>query len=140
MRFYVGVLIILSYFMPSFAMSADVILGKIISAEQESGKFVVRVLGDDISEAEKDGGSTKDITVEIPQSRLPEHVEVGSTVRIWGSYVQGNTMKFQAHSISKGNSMRHRSDPTGVRSRLDRGRMGMGRMRRGGTGGHHQRH
>lgn len=118
------------------AAGTDVFIGKVHSVERESGIVVVGVSVD----TENNSGVSKEIVVQIDPDRLPENIGVGRIVRIWGEYMmQGNNGMFQASHIRSGGFGDMRNDPTGVRSRLGRGRTGGGPgggMMKGGEGSH----
>ncbi len=98
--------ILLTLSPPLKAFSEDVLLGTVISADEQSGKLVVRLIG----------GNTEDIVVKMDKRFFSDNIEAGMIVRIWGSYINSETKTFRGGKIS---SERFGfDDPTGVRSRL----------------------
>jgi len=135
MRTFLIISILLLTVSASPAAGTDVFIGKVCSVERESGTILVRVSVD----TENNSEASKEILVQIAPDRLPENISVGRVIRIWGEYVmQGDTGVFRASHIRSGGFGGMRDDPTGVRSRIGRGRpdsMGGGMMRGGGGGG-----
>ncbi len=135
MRIFLMILIFLLTVSVSPAAGTDVFIGKVCSVERESGTVVIRVSVD----TENNSGVSEEMLVQIAPDRLPDNIAVGRVIRIWGEYaMQGGNGMFQASHIRSGGFGGMRNDPTGVRSRLGRGRpggMGGGMMRGGGGGG-----
>jgi hypothetical protein len=96
----------------------DVILGTLISVDEQNGKLLIRHLGGDDK-------NTEDITVIMDKDFRLDQVEIGSVVRVWGSYLDAKTTLFRCTKISS-ERFRSQDDPTGVRFRL---RMGADPMR-----------
>lgn len=108
--------ILLTLSSPITAIAEDVLLGTVISADEQSGKLVVRPIGTD----------TEDIVVKMDKGFQSDHIKAGEVVRIWGSYINAETKMFRCGKISSERfSSSDQSDPTGVRSRL---RMGADKM------------
>ncbi|MGE0087700.1 MAG: hypothetical protein AB7S75_25090 [Desulfococcaceae bacterium] len=98
-------------------------MGTVESVNPDKGEMILKIT--DSSE-----NSGQKITVHFDAEDMPCCIGIGKTVRVWGSYAEGNSANFQAVSV-RGNSFQGNGhDPTGVRSRLGRGR-GQGR---GGSG------
>jgi len=139
MRTFLMILIFLLAVSASAAAGTDVFIGKVCSVERESGTILVRVSVD----TENNSGESKEILVQIAPDHLPENISVGRVIRIWGEYVmQGDIGIFRASHIRSGGFGGMRDDPTGVRSRIGRGRPGSmgGSMMRGGGGGGNRGH
>ncbi len=137
MRTLLMILIFLLTVSASPAAGTDVFIGKVCSVEREGGNVLVRVSVD----TENNSGESKEILVQIAPDHLPENISVGRVIRIWGEYVmQGDTGMFRASHIRSGGFGGMRNDPTGVRSRIGRGRPGGGMMRGGGVGGGNRGH
>ncbi|QTA89785.1 hypothetical protein [Desulfonema magnum] len=123
MRTYLFILILLFSLTPGLAAATDVFLGTVKAVKPESGEVVLEVedwpAEDD---KEKNTDTPKEITINISPDRLPENLSPGETVRIWGKYLQGDMKNFQVVHISGGGLRGGKKDPTGVRSRLGKGR------------------
>ena len=93
-------------------------------------------------------GQTREIKVSFDPDQLPGFVREGEMVRVWGEFDTGQVVLdqgalsqgsssqgflFRASSIC-GRDMGGQNDPTGVRSRIGRGRQGFGRGLGGGGG------
>jgi hypothetical protein len=118
MRHYLVILIsvLLTLFCPVMATAEDVLLGTVISADEQSGKLVLRPIGTDV----------EDIVVIMDKDLQSDHIKPGEIIRIWGSYINSEAKIFRGSKIfSERFSSGDQSDPTGVRSRL---RMGADRM------------
>ncbi len=130
MRTYLFILIILLSLASGTAAATDVFLGTVKSVRPETGEVVLEIDGwpaeDD---EEKDSDSPKEITIKVSPDQLPENLTPGKMVRIWGNYMQGDMKNFQVLHISGGGFQGGKKDPTGVRSRLGKGRG----MSKGGT-------
>jgi len=108
--------VLLTLFCPVMATAEDLLLGTVISADEQSGKLVLRPIGTD----------AEDIVVTMDKGVASARIKVGEIVRIWGSYVNSDTKTFRCGKMSPERfSSGDQSDPTGVRSRL---RMGADRM------------
>ncbi len=132
------ILIIFFYLacIPCFAMEA--LLVSIVSVDRVNGKMTVQVSG--WSGSDNKDGSSEQITVLFSPEQLPASVKTGSTMRLWGNYLHGETREFQAQTIRGHHE--HGNDPTGVRSRLGKRRhrgmnRGGGHLGGGNRGGHH---
>ncbi len=111
MRYKLVILIhILLLILCSPARAEDVILGTVISADEQSRKLVVRPIG-------QNDKNIENITVIMDKSFRLDQIEIGSVVRIWGS--SDTETIFRGTKISSEN-FRFR-DPTGVRFRLQMG-------------------
>lgn len=108
--------VLLTLFSPVMATAEDVLLGTVISADEQSGKLVVRPIGTD----------AENIVVTMEKGFQSDHIKPGEIIRIWGSYINSEAKMFRGGKISSERfSSGDQSDPTGVRSRL---RMGADRM------------
>ncbi len=118
------------------ANGMDVLLGTVISVEQESGKVVLEILqGFNESDSEKASDKPKEITIMIEPERIPPCVAAGKIVRIWGDYIKEDKSQFKAVHISGGGFYNQKGDPTGVRSRIGKCNKGGCRCGTGGKGG-----
>ncbi len=108
--------VLLTLFCPVMATAEDLLLGTVISADEQSGKLVVRPIGTD----------AENIVVTMDKGFQPDRIRIGEIVRIWGSYINSEARLFRCGKISSERFFSSdQSDPTGVRSRL---RMGADRM------------
>lgn len=92
------------------ARAEDVILGTVISADEQSRTLLLRPIGQN----DKNIG---DITIIMDKNFRWDQIEIGSVVRVWGS--SDTESIFRGTKISSEN-FRFR-DPTGVRFRLQMG-------------------
>ncbi len=114
--------------------AADMLLGTVASVDRETGEIVLQL--DELPDKTAYPAQSKTITVKISPDHIPECVAIGKTVRVWGEYINGGGPVFQAEHIRGGGFGRGmNADPTGVRSRLGRGRGGHNGGRGGGGGG-----
>ena len=80
-------------------------------------------------------GAPERLTLDLADSGLSERARPGLLVRVWPK-ADKNAAGGRAHAwLTPVHAGRHRQDPTGVRSRLTRGRMGGGRHAGGSRGG-----
>ncbi len=121
MRRFVVILNLVFHLSAVPAFAADVLLGTIRSVDREKGEMLVDVLDYD-GDAEE---LPESVTIRVAPEHLAGPIPAGEVVRIWGNFVRGSSHMFDAATI-RGRSFHLRGrDPTGVRSRLGRGR---GRM------------
>ena len=98
-------------FLAVSAGAMDSIMGTVVSLERNSGTIIIQ-----------QAGTPKKITIVISPGQLPGFVEIGTTIRAWGNYSKDDPLKLHASKITRAPSPGSREDPTGVRSRLHRGR------------------
>ena len=91
------------------AGAADAISGTVVSLERDTGMMVIL-----------QAGTRKRITISISPGRLPGSVKIGTTIQAWGDVAKNDPLKFQASKIDP--SPGSTGDPTGVRSRLQKGK------------------
>jgi len=91
------------------AGAADAISGTVVSLERDTGMIVILQTG-----------TRKRITISISPGRLPGSVKIGTTIQAWGEVAKNDPLKFQASKIEP--SPGSAGDPTGVRSRLQKGK------------------
>ncbi|OQX20361.1 MAG: hypothetical protein BWK80_35815 [Desulfobacteraceae bacterium IS3] len=128
--YFIFILIIFFNIAVKPAGAADVLLGTVASVDRESGEIVLKL--EELPDKTTSPAEAQKITVKISPDRMPEYIVIGKTLRVWGEYINGGSLIFQAENIRGccfGRGMN--ADPTGVRSRLGRGR-GMGRGMGGG--------
>lgn len=107
------------------AWAKNVLLGTVVSINREKGEMIVRLnnpryfFSDGSDQEEETAPET--ITVYFSPDRLSEDIRDGKLVRLWGSIESNVYFKFKAtyiRNVSRGEG----HDPTGVRSRIGRGR------------------
>ncbi|WP_456386434.1 hypothetical protein [Desulfolithobacter sp.] len=106
---------------PPLPCLAEMLIGTVVHVDRDHHAFTLK--------PESSDGET--VTVRA-DSALPGCVTPGETIRIWGAFTADGT-RFEASDI-RGMRGRFRNDPTGVRSRLERG-LGWGFGRGGHRGG-----
>lgn len=121
MRTYLVVLAIILLAFSQQAVATDVLLGTVVSTEPESGTLVIRPAGAGKT-GDKETETAKDITVRVEKNSFPKHLEPGGIIRVWGDFAKDHKLKFDAKRIDTSHFPKHKKDPTGVRSRLIRGR------------------
>lgn len=106
--------------------ATDVVLGVVDVVDREKGQVMIKVID---SGGDGDGKlQPESLSVNVNPEQIPDCVVPGNTIRIWGEYVgDGDGLSFRVDSIRGQSTNNRRHDPTGVRSRLGRGRQG-GRM------------
>ncbi len=123
MRIYL-VILILFFSLHSFTVYAeDVILGRIESLNAEKGELRILLSGYGGKSQESE---TLLVTVDPEKTDISDF-EKGGFVRIWGNFAEDSSGIFEARSLSSGGMRGLKNDPTGVRSRLGRGRGAFGR-------------
>lgn len=100
---------------------AEMLMGTVVHVDRTHQSFTLK--------PESGGGET--ITVQA-DTALPGCVTPGEMIRVWGTFT-GKGARFEASDV-RGMRGRFRNDPTGVRSRLERG-LGRGFGRGGHRGG-----
>lgn len=126
-RFYV--LFILIICLPCAAGAEDLVMGRVVSIDRESGCLTISVP----ESGKTDSGPTSDqIAVKLEDGSIPKDVRKGSLVRIWVES-QGSSKPFIASKIGQVGGM---SDRTGIRLRLKKTMKGRGSG--GGSLGHGQ--
>lgn len=126
--------------MAADASGMDLLLGRVVRTDPETGRMVVRVA---------DGGDgSGEVTVTLPPDGSGAGVSAGDYVRVWGDFINSASGTFSARHLTGGPPPRPGRDPTGVRERILRGhRMGgpgppggrPGGGMPGGPGGHRGR-
>lgn len=113
--------------------ASEVLLGVVDDVDREQGTVTLKVID---SSGTDDGQSVPEmLSVAVNPDRIPNGLDSGDTVRVWGAFVESRDMKtFRVDSIHRGQAGGHRNDPTGVRSRLGQGRQ-RGRMESGRSSG-----
>ncbi|WP_457574040.1 hypothetical protein [Desulfolithobacter sp.] len=102
---------------------AEMLKGTVVHVDRTRHSFTLK----------PEAGSGETITVQA-DTALPGCVTPGETIRAWGTFT-GKGTRFEASDI-RGTRGRFSNDPTGVRSRLERGLgRGFGRGGHGGRGG-----
>lgn len=101
---------------PSTALAQEILLGTVISIDRDKGIFVLRL---DNSKGEAPPLVTIHSGVSDNEAFLPDCVEVGGSVRVWGQYDGESTGSFRANVV-RGPGL-GQYDRSGVRSRLNRG-------------------
>ena len=113
------------------AEASEVILGVVSAVDREQGLVTLKVIdssGDDSGQSQ-----SKTLSVVVDPDQMPDCVAPGNTIRVWGEYLgDESALSFRADSIRGGQANGRRNDPTGVRSRLGRGRQGGWGSRMGG--------
>lgn len=105
-------LVFLGIFVPvAFGWGASVLSGTVVSLNPEQGRLVVL----------QDG--TMRVVNVLATGTLPPSVRTGVHVTIWGSVTKTRPSAFRAQRIVVDKSGGKKNDPTGVRSRLIRGRI-----------------
>ncbi len=100
---------------------AEMLIGTVVHVDRAHHSFTLK----------PESGDGETVTVQA-DTTLPGCVTPGETIRIWGTFT-GNGTRFEASDV-RGMRGRFRNDPTGVRSRLERG-LGRGFGRGGPRGG-----
>jgi len=98
-------------FLAVSAIAMDSIMGTVVSLERSSGTIIIQ-----------QAGTGKKITIVTSPGQLPGSVGIGTTITAWGNYSKGDALKLHASKITHSPSPGSREDPTGVRSRLHKGR------------------
>ncbi len=113
------------------AEASEVILGVVNAVDREQGLVTLKVI--DSSGNGSGQPASETLSVAVNPDQMPDCVVPGNTIRIWGEYLGGgSSLSFRADSIRGGQANGRRNDPTGVRSRLGRGRQGGRGGRMGG--------
>ena len=119
----------------AFAVHAsDVILGTVRAIDSEKGELLVNVI--DSSSKEIDPENTIIVKLD-PENTNFSNFSNGKLIRVWGNYVNGTPGIFKVQAVSKRGMHGRKNDPTGVRSRLGRGRGSFGRGRNNKGHGRH---
>jgi len=107
-------------FQPSFSMAfgEEPLLVRVLSLDQAAGKISGQVL-EGIPEGTLKEEATE-ITIQMNSGSLPNNIHPGNIVRIWGEF-SGDSRTFLASDLSP-HTTGGKSDPTGVRRRLGKGR------------------
>lgn len=134
MRTYLVFLVLFFLFAAHTAGASDVILGTIKSINPEKGELIIDVMDTSAGFPAQE----KEILVQInPGNTDLSGLRTGKLIRLWGNFVKDSPGIFEAGSLSQGGMHGRKSDPTGVRSRLGRGRGSFGRgMNSKGRGRH----
>jgi len=111
MRHGLPFLILLVLFSVCAAEAGVAVQGTAVHVERESGRLKIL-----------EAGTMNVVIVVTGPNGLPAGVVKGSIIRAWGRFRWGTPVLFQADKISVLPSPGRGSDPTGVRSRLFRGR------------------
>lgn len=119
MRLYLVILIACLGLFTEISLAEEVLLGTVRSVARDAGEIRLEVAGK--GGFFSFGGSTEEIVVHAEPSMIPEDLQQGQVIRVWGDFVEDKT--FDARFV-KGRCMGRcdHGDPTGVRSRLGRGR------------------
>jgi len=104
-------LILMVLFSVSAAEAGIAVQGTAVLVERESGRLKIL-----------EAGTMNVVIVVTGPNGLPTGVVKGSVIKAWGRFRQGTPVLFQADKISVLPSPGRSNDPTGVRSRLFRGR------------------
>ena len=105
-------LLLLIFHLTAFGVwAASMIEGTVVSLQPKRGMFTVL-----------QAGSMKVVNVIVPSGKLPGAVIKGANIRIWGNFLNAENPLFRAQRIIGIASVLRGKDPTGVRSRLNRGR------------------
>jgi len=123
MRTWFFILTNILLFCAATVCAEEAVLGTVEAIDPDKGELILKITDSSENNGQK-------ITVHFDPEDMPCCIGIGKTARVWGSYAEGNSASFQAVTV-RGNSFQGNGhDPTGVRSRLGRGR-GHGR---GGSG------
>jgi hypothetical protein len=134
MRTHLVILIlILTCLFPISLFAEDVLLGTVLSVEKAKGEIVLD-LPDNPWGDEGPESKGRSVLVHMAPENIPDNLETGIVIRVWGNYMNGPPRIFQADTV-RGRWMKPGMpkpppgamvDPTGVRSRLGRDMKGPG--------------
>lgn len=91
--------------------AADALTGTIVSTDQGRGLFHL-----------KPDGKDQSVAVQLRSGRFPPLIRPGQTVTVWGRWSRGPGGLFVGRSVTPGMAGHSDPDPTGVRSRLFKGK------------------
>ncbi|MDY6854775.1 MAG: hypothetical protein SWO11_08720 [Thermodesulfobacteriota bacterium] len=125
MRTLVSILILLLFVLITKIEAIDALLGKVLSIDHKGGKMVVNIedktISHEVSSLKDNTDAMKGTTVYFTPGTLPKYVKEGSIIRLWGDYIGDGSENFRAQYIYHAyDNLGY--DPTGVRSRLRKGR------------------
>lgn len=135
MRHILWVLILLSSLTGLLASEAfceeKTLFGRVLSVNRDRGELRLETMSG--------GTQEEEITIAYDRDSSPPSLLPGDIVRIWGNFSESDPRHFTATHVGFGqvhnNGFHTGEDPTGVRSRIGRGR-GMGRGSHEGRGSH----
>lgn len=96
--------------------AASVVQATVVSMDRDNGRIVAL-----------ESGTMRVITVSVSPAQIPGSVRVGTPVTLWGDFADPGAGLFRATRIGAnvtGGGSGWQNDPTGVRSRLFRGKAG----------------
>jgi hypothetical protein len=109
----------------------EVILGRIASVDTATGQLVLDV-GFPQEPLKTEDENQGQITIVFKAQDLPEEIQKGDLVRVWGTYQDGKMATYFDANMIKQENKTADCDPTGVRKRLRKGqRMGGDQCGRG---------
>jgi hypothetical protein len=103
--------ILITLFSVSGAGAEETVQGTAVDVDRQNGRFRI---------VETDNMNV--VTVVSDPRRLPPGVVKGALIRAWGKFRRGTPVQFRAEKISVLSPPGRGDDPTGVRSRLFRGK------------------
>ena len=121
-------MLVLASGLSTVSKAEEPFLCRVIAVDRERGKLSVLLLSDE-NDADKSLKDKETVDVTIPKEQLPNALQPGHVVRIWGGMTPGARV-ISATSIQGSGTRRYGRDPTGVRRRI-----GKSRAQFGGGGG-----
>ncbi len=105
------------------AMAQDVLVGRVVSVDRDAGEFVMAIgkSDEEIPEkiiVKKAASKTKEYDHDRTALFLPECVQPGNIVRIWGEKSINDSTVFHANFVRGSGLGRH--DTSGIRARINR--------------------
>jgi len=124
MRTYLVILILIFSSYASAVQAADVILGTVNSINHEKGEMVINVIDILAHDLELENGQNQETIVVKFDPKDSEFLNIssGRLIRVWGNYINDSSKIFKSQSMSQRGFNGRKNDPTGVRSRLGRGK------------------